>query len=228
MSKVGAGKKPVKIHPSGWWIAETDTYFPQFLAGLPGKRNGFMREHLQEAFKYVTKWDVAVDVGAHVGFWSFDMAQRFREVHAFEAAACNYYCLVENVAEFVNVRTYNMAVGNRLGRCKTYADAVRPGNSGSLYVQPDPHGDIPMVALDEQNLPGCDFLKIDVEGFELKVLEGARNLIKKHSPIIIMECSDRKFIGRYDIPENEAQRWLRKHAYREALWMRPDKLFVPA
>lgn len=213
-------------HTSGWYLPKSDTYFMQFAPGTAPKKNGFMREHLLEAFKHVRKWDVAVDVGAHVGFWAFDLAQEFETVYAFEATPCNYECLVKNLAEFDNVRAYNMAVGDRQQACRVFNDSTRPGNSGSFYIQTDEWGDIPMVALNEQKLPCCDLLKIDVEGFELMVLRGASKIIKTYWPVIIMECTDSKFKKRYGIPEGEAQRWLLKRGYREVAHMRPDKVFV--
>lgn len=217
----------IRQDPSGWWFAKDDTYFPQFVTGPAPKKNGFMREHLLEAFKHVRKWDAAVDVGAHVGFWSWDLAQRFKWVVAFEPVRANYECLIKNVSEFVNVEHYNSAVGDAAMMCTVQADRHRPGNSGSYYVMPDPDGDVVMVMLDQMQLANCDLLKIDVEGFELNVLRGASKLIQTYRPVVIMECTDSKFRGRYEIPDGAAQRWLQKRGYREVAAMRPDKVFVP-
>jgi FkbM family methyltransferase len=221
----------VTLSPSGWWLPKEDTYFkrflPQFQEGLPPKKNGFMREHLLEAFKYVRKWDVAVDVGSHVGFWAYDMALRFKTVWCFEPAKHTYECLARNLAEFNNVIAYNVAVGAAGGRATMHNDNQRPGNTGSAYVQPDKYGDVGMIALDEAGISKCDFLKIDVEGYELYALKGAAELIASNRPVISMECTDRKFRGRYSIEEGSAERWLIKHGYREAAAMRPDKVFVP-
>lgn len=222
---------PNKINT--WWLPQSDGYFAQFLSRKDGKHNEFMRDNLLEGLKHVRKRNVAVDVGAHVGFWTFDMAKCFKTVYAFEATQSTYACLLKNVAEFDNVHAYNLAVGDHAGFCKVFGDDKRPGNTGSFYVQEFQQGDVSMIALDDgvgeplKKLSECDLLKIDVEGFELKVLEGAKGLIKKCRPVIIMECSDRKFIGRYGIPENAAQRWLLKRSYMEVAYKRPDKVFVP-
>lgn len=218
----------VRANPSGWYLPSDDTYFAQFVAGPAPRRNGFYREHLQAALEFVTAWECAIDVGAHVGFWSFDLAQRFRTVHAFEPVPATFDCLDRNMAEFGNVLTYNMAVGDKAGACVVHNDKKRPGNSGSNYVMPDRAGDVPMRTLDELRFPSCDFLKVDVEGFELRVLEGARDLISQHRPVISMECTDFKFKDRYGIPEGRAEAWLLKRGYRVAWAQRPDKVFVPA
>lgn len=219
----------IQKNPAGWWLPREDNYFSQFMTpGKTAKANGFMRDHLLEAFKYVKQWDVAVDVGAHVGFWTYDLAKRFNRVYAYEPNPASYQCLLMNTKEFDNVVAENLAVGDTAGACKVCPDQQRIGNTGSYFIQPDPWGDIAVVRLNERRLPGCDLLKIDVEGFEYRVLEGAGKLIRAHKPVIIMECTDRKFRGRYaDIEEGAAQRWLLKRGYREVADMRPDKVFVP-
>jgi FkbM family methyltransferase len=217
---------------SGWFLPPFDTYFdgvvgPTYRPGAPPKSNGFMREHLLEAFRHVRKWDVAVDVGAHCGFWAFDMAQRFDKVYCFEPTPANFACLVKNLEECPNVELRNAAVGAAAGHCTVHNDSQRPGNSGSFFVQPAADGPIEMIRLDDLDLPGCDLLKVDVEGYELKVLTGARKLIKRFRPVIIMETTDTKFKGRYpDILRDEAQRWLARCGYREVWAGRPDKVFV--
>lgn len=221
----------IRQEPSGWWLPSKDTYFSQFAPpteyreGPPPKLNGFCREHIQIAFKHVSSWNVAVDVGAHVGWWAYEMCHRFKTVYAFEPSPDNYQCLWQNL-KFDNIYMYPMAVGDKQGICEIRNDKQRPGNSGSHYIMPGT-GKVPMVPLDEMTLPDCDLLKIDVEGFELNVLRGASRLIQTYRPVIIMECTDTKFRGRYDIPDGAAQRWLLKRGYREVAAMRPDKVFAP-
>lgn len=215
----------IQANPSGWYLPADDTYFAQFVAGPAPKRNGFYREHLQAALGFVQAWDVAIDVGAHVGFWCFDMAQRFETVYAFEPDPANFECLIKNTEEFHNVIRMQFAIGSKDGSCTIRNDKKRPGNSGSNYIMPG-WGSIPIMALDAMPFDACDFLKIDVEGYELRVLEGARGLIKRFRPVISMECTDFKFRDRYGIPEGEAERWLLKRGYRVAWAERPDKVFV--
>lgn len=216
----------IRQERSGWYLPADDGYFAQFVDGPPPKRNGFYRHHLVAALRYVRAWDVAIDVGAHVGFWTWDLAQQFTMVYAFEPAPISFECLLKNTEECDNVSRMNVAIGDQLGRCNIQNDRARPGNSGSNYIVPSEGGGIPMLTLDSLDIPGCDFLKIDVEGFELRALQGARKLIKKFRPVISMECTDRKFRGRYDIEEGAAERWLLKRGYRVVWEERPDKVFV--
>lgn len=216
-----------KCEPAGWYLPKGDTYFAQFVQGPAPKLNGFQREHLHEAFKHVAHWRVAIDVGAHVGFWTWDMAHKFERVFAFEAAADTYDCLLKNVAEFSNVTTAQFAIGAIAGRATVNDDLKRKGNTGSRFVQPAEAGEtVPMIPLDALHFDQCDLLKIDVEGFELQVLQGARELIERHRPVISMEC-DKRFEHRYGVPAGSAERLLLAAGYRCVAHMHPDKVFVP-
>lgn len=222
---------------SGWYLPKSDTYFAQFIPGPAPKKNGFQREHLHEALKYVKQWRIAIDVGAHVGFWTWDMAHKFERVYAFEAAPDTYDCLVKNIADCNNVTTAQLAIGVKTGRAILNEDPSRPpGNTGSRWITPMDENQIgklglasaegiPMIPLDSLTFDALDFLKIDVEGFELQVLQGAKQLIAKFRPVIIMEC-DKKFTHRYGGPHGEAESLLLAGGYRCVAHMRPDKVFV--
>jgi FkbM family methyltransferase len=212
----------------GWAMPEADKYFEKFIPAdgpLP-KQNGFQREHLMAALEHVKAWNVALDVGAHVGFWTRDMAERFKKVYAFEASPDTFACLVKNTDDLPDVQTFNAAVGNAKGFCKIGHDPrrERAGNTGSRFVMPTPKGSVPMIPIDSLKLDACDFIKIDVEGFEFHVLNGAVKTIKKHRPTIIMEC--REFAGRYGLRRHSAELFLSTLGYKEVAALGHDKVLV--
>ena len=68
--------------------------------------------------------------------------------------------------------------------------------------------------LDSFNLPKLDFMKIDVEGHEVPLLEGAIDTIDVYAPIIFIEIHDKnrkKDINAYD--------WLIERGYKEVIAM---------
>lgn len=212
----------------GWHMPGSDEYFRKFIShdNPTPKANGFQLEHLHEALKHVTRWRVALDIGAHVGFWTRTMAEKFETVHAFEPSPDCYSCLVDNVADKPNVITNCVAIGDRAGVCQVHDDPRRIGNTGSRYVISGA-GKTPIVTVDRLNLSALDFMKIDVEGFELQVLMGARESIKKFRPVISMEVDKRFSQKRYGISHGAAEELVRALGYKEAAHMRPDKVFVP-
>jgi len=216
---------------NGWHLPGADNYFAPFLEGTAPKRNGFQREHLLAAFEHVRAWNVAIDVGAYVGFWTLDMAERFEQVFAFEPCPDSFECLCRNMAEFPHVATARAAVGDHSGVCSMVYDPLR--NTGSRFV--DPKGDgVTMLALDDLKFETCDLLKIDVEGFEPMVLKGARKLIKRFKPVVIME-TDKRFGARFGLINSEAKHMILSMGYREVKYpdaqgknaLRPDRIFVP-
>jgi FkbM family methyltransferase len=213
-------------HVNGWWVPRTDKYFDKLLASGDFKMNGFQREHLLEAFKHVKKWDYAVDVGAHVGLWAHDMAQKFGKVWCFEPAPHNFACLAKNMAEHDNVVLSAVALGDKEHKCTIGRDGDRQLNSGSEYVSISNTGPVRMVNLDSCDLPGCDLLKVDVEGWELMVLRGAKKTIGQYHPVIIME-TDKKFARkRYGWNDFDATRFLMMRDYKEVWHGRPDRVFA--
>jgi FkbM family methyltransferase len=218
---------------NGWWLPNSDTYFAQFCEGPAPKKNGFQREHLTRALKNVKEFGVAIDVGAHVGFWACDMAERFERVHAFEAAPDTYDCLVRNTEGQDNVTTYNFAIGHGAGRVAIGDDQQRLHNTGARYVRKLGTDElncveVEMRALDSFDFPRCDFLKVDVEGFELQVLQGAEKLIKKFMPVISMEVGKLFSLKRFKIEHGMAEQWLVDRGYKVTVRMSPDAVFVPA
>ena len=211
------------IDHQGWWLPNGDNYFGKFVT-KPGKSNGFQVEHLEEAFKHVTDWRMALDIGAHCGFWTVPMAAKFTHVRAFEAAPDTHACLARNVSELANVLVYHAGVGAKAGTCEVCEDATRAGNTGSRFVRES--GRVQMVAIDDFDWYTCGLMKIDVEGYEFQALQGARKTIERFWPVIIME-TDKKFAkNRYGVEDDAAEKFLIGLGYKVVAHMRPDKVFV--
>ncbi len=209
---------------NGWWLPDGDKYFEPFT------KDGFQLDHLEAALKHVRSWTFALDIGSHIGMWAKVLAGRFDSVLAFEAANDTFECLSENITE-PNVVKYHVAVGDRAGHAAMQDDAKRPGNTGARFVRPNsevtnPDGDLLMLAIDELGMKNVGFIKLDVEGYELQALRGARETIQRSWPTIIME-TDKKFARiRYGVPDDAAERFLLGMDYRVVEHIRPDKVFA--
>jgi len=94
-----------------------------------------------------------------------------------------------------NIKVFNKGVYNKSTKCSV----VKHGsNSGCYYVkESDDEDSIEVIKLDDLEFENpVDFIKIDTEGSELFVLEGAHELISKYKPLINLEtniCSGRYF-----------------------------------
>ncbi len=74
---------------------------------------------------------------------------------------------------------------------------------------------------EQRSIERVHFMKVDVEGFEPSVVEGARKTIAEHRPALLLEIEDRH-LGRYDTTAAEFTRSLREQGYTMYTWQRPD------
>jgi len=139
----------------------------------------------------------SVDAGAYRGVYSYYLAQLCRHVYTFEPNPKMYRTLKRNVAR--NVTTYPYALSNKTGT----AELIVPKKGRRRYSNQrsslstkkvdGPHGTVVVQAkrLDDLGLKDIGFMKIDVEGFEQEVLDGARETIKTSRPNLLIEMEER-------------------------------------
>jgi len=137
------------------------------------------------AMKHVKNRRVAVDIGAHIGLWSYFMAKDFKDLAAFEPMQKHRECWIENMAGVNNAEVYSCALGAQKGRVKIENRTF--GSTGDTGVVPNESGDTEIMRLDDFNFREVDFIKIDCEGYELAVLQGAVETIKRCKPCIVVE-----------------------------------------
>jgi FkbM family methyltransferase len=151
---------------------------------------------------------IAVDCGANIGVHTVEWAKHMTGwggVFAFEAQERIYYALAGNIAinNCFNARAVNAAVSSRSGAMKIpQPNYLAHASFGSLELKQlersefigqeidyseDKLVTVPMVHLDAFNFPRLDLLKIDVEGMELEVIEGAAKIIAEKRPIMFVE-----------------------------------------
>lgn len=154
--------------------------------------------HITEFVKiYNAYYDIqnVVDVGANFGYHTLFFAQKtLGNVFAFEPQLQNYELLVDNIKNnnVTNVTYYNFACGDV--NCDVQMPIVESSNmcnmgdftpnlnSGNKYSVTK------SVLLDEMNFQSqIDLIKIDVQGWEKKVLLGALKLLNDCKPILIVE-----------------------------------------
>jgi hypothetical protein len=85
------------------------------------------------------------------------------------------------------------------------------GSLGSSHARCGQHDEfeVEVVTLDSLRLSGVKFIKVDVEGTELQVLEGARMLIARDRPVLLVEL----LAGTYADPGGAAERIAAAHRY---------------
>lgn len=158
--------------------------------------NTYQHKHYNTAVKYARTRAVAVDVGAHVGIHTRRLSKDFDVVYAIEPI--NYEYLTQNTLDLDNVRCINAGASNRAG--KMYAHNPLESNSGAWELSTvTSKQEVEVITIDSLNLTQCDLIKIDTQGLEREVLEGARHTINKYKPVVWIE--DRGTLTTYMLEE---------------------------
>lgn len=216
----------------GIYLPDSDTHFEYHLVNGPEfqSKGTYQFKKISKALKVIDKdltrgYGIAVDVGAHVGLWSRVLSYYFKTVHAFEPVKEFRDCLYQNVSDTPNlVKIYDLAVTEKSGSTRvmnvvednTGQSHLRPVDKGGIINTPE-HTLVSTVALDDVDFGGCvDFMKIDVEGCELSVLQGAQRLLTTDHPTIVLEQKGGN-AERYGLKQHAALEYLKQLGY-EPVW----------
>tara|TARA_R110002072_G_scaffold2292_1_gene19052 strand:+ start:2063 stop:2716 length:654 start_codon:yes stop_codon:yes gene_type:complete len=140
--------------------------------------------------KYIKPSWVCLDIGANIGLHSLTMAKLGKVVHSFEAQPIIAECLQSTIVkkEINNIILYKYALGAVQRESAIFTDNSGRSSIEGVRDHLFSHR-IPtyMRRLDDLHIPKVDFMKIDIEGYEWHMLQGAEETIKKHRPLLILE-----------------------------------------
>lgn len=174
------------------------------------KNNKVWEYHLYEIYsQIITKDYYCVDAGANLGFHSIQFGNLGKKVYSFEPQRYVFNQLSTNI--LLNglddiIDTYRVGLGDieenkqmwniehenwvgngshnwgGRGIIQNTLDSERANNN--KFREEDI---IKVITLDSLNIPKCDLIKVDVQGYEFKLFMGAKNLISNFKPIIFLE-----------------------------------------
>jgi len=219
----------------GWWWPDHERHLIDWMAD-PKNRMKLHGRSMYQGKKQMLFLDhcpldrrrTLIDIGSHIGLWSFTLAHYFKRIEAFEPVEAHRECFVKNVIEApnrdftceVNLRPY--ALGDRAGKV---AIKVDPYSTGGSFVQDK--GDVEMRTLDSFAFTEVDAMKIDCEGYEEFVLRGAEELIVTWRPSIIVE-QKRDFPVKFGLQPMGAVKYLIGLGYKTVGEISGDYVMVPA
>lgn len=161
----------------GWWLPDEDVHFQEYFNKQ--QHPHYQKQQFDKAMSYVTKFDFALDIGGHVGFWSKPMSEKFDRVIAFEPYQpyIDLFNLNAPKAQVIKV-----ALGAVDGSAKLVGNT---NNSGMAYLTEGEGTTV--LTLDSFNYDNIDFIKIDCEGYELPIVKGATETLLRCNPVVIVE-----------------------------------------
>jgi FkbM family methyltransferase len=169
---------------------------------------------------------VAVQAGGNLGVFAKYLASRFDTVYTFEPAPELFPLLCHNAPE-INIIRMQAALSEEQALISTKCERLykhdKPPHEGVTHISGE--GPTPAFALDSLKLPVCDLLYLDIEGYELRAVRGARETLRRCRPVVVTEINDCiKAIG--DDPEF-LHAFMRAMGYRHAYTSISDYVWIP-
>lgn len=175
-------------------VMPEDAYGAIVKTGFPEKSTIKMLE------KIIEKNYVVFDIGANLGWYTTFFSDRVKECHSFEPSQEIFKRLVKNcnLNSVKNCILNNYAIGNYNGDTNFYEfqDLYHGLSSLSDFNREDSIcKQTKIMTIDsyakKENIYKIDLIKIDVEGSELNVLKGSKNLLSgENKPYLIIELNE--------------------------------------
>jgi len=180
-----------------YFFPDSDIHFQRWV--LDGEYQKKQRDELFLKMNSIKPIKRICDIGGHVGTWSVPMAQ-YKDtemIYAFEPNERVRECFVENTLPFKDkVKVFNVALGNEAGFAWLDIEEENTGNTRIWIDDETPLKTVEVRTLDSFELKDIDYIKIDVEGFELPVLQGAVKTIKESKPFIHVEMKTKRMLDK--------------------------------
>ncbi len=194
--------------------------------------------HLQRALApHIRRDSLVLDVGASIGLWTIPLARAARRVTArvwaFEPLPSNVSWLRQNIE--LNglddtVTVHDFALGDAASAVRMFSEEGG-GNAAIAVAQDEAKGSVvPVKRLDDVPRDRrVSLIKMDVEGYEPRVLRGAERLLQEDRPVILAEFG-REWLENRGEDFGMLSRWLGEMGYeileaatcRSARWRAPD------
>lgn len=173
---------------------------------------------------YVKNKGIMVQAGGNCGFILSTFVDYFDFIYTFEPDTLNFYCLSQNVtADHVFKMQACLGETNGTTRVQQLDRGSESHDIGGVHVAGE--GYLPLISIDSLNLPGCDLLQLDIEGFELKALKGAVNTITKYKPVLCVELCE-KWLNRYGDTSTDVIGFIESLGYKQIDSEGVDRIFI--
>jgi FkbM family methyltransferase len=155
---------------------------------------GKLDKEMMGVGEFLSKRRRFIDIGANTGYYSYHFSRTFQFGEAFEPffeaskmlqALQNHHLTIHNIALSNQNGTQKFYIPLENGRPEPGLASLEP-RDGDCEIR-----NVPIKMLDDFGFDDVDLIKIDVEGHELKVLQGALATIKKCKPVMIVEVEQR-------------------------------------
>lgn len=170
---------------NNYWVLYASHNEPKFFKDAGGGQ----KEQREASLKYVSSYRNALDIGSNIGQWTRPLSKLFDTVICFEPNPNFRECFDKNITES-NVVLHPYALSSHQ---HTAQQGKTDTHLNHKIGDTEPRdGDIECRSLDSFKFTEIDYVKIDVDGFEVPLLEGAKETLTINAPVINIEMKRRK------------------------------------
>ena len=198
-----------------FWVPSNDVHIEQWKAGEPFTQNKCLNKFIDWCNQHNQKFQTVLDIGAWCGTWTRVMETHSKNIIAFEPDEIHFACLEKNCS--INCTPRQQAVGNELKLISLTEDNF----TQAKRVSGD--GKIEMITVDSLESYDIDLIKIDVEGYEMEVLKGAKKVLETQCKFVMIELNSNT--GKYGSSNQECMDMLKGLGFDLLLEHWPDKVF---
>jgi len=186
--KLDKKRKIVQVRNSTFYIPN---YKKDLIQGCILDGNYFDIMNLDKMGKFLNKDSVVLDIGANIGNHTLYFANEchVKKIYSFEPITETFKILKKNIKlnnleDRVTIQNVGLSNENTTGAIASFDEY----NIGGTRLKHDNDGDIKLITVDSLNIKEkIDFIKIDVEAMDDKVVLGAAETIRKNLPVIAIE-----------------------------------------
>lgn len=193
----------------GIWWPEADKHCHRVVPGQVAD--------VDKALAYCERTRTCIQAGGNVGIWPRHLAKTFGTVWTFEPDEENFDCLNRNLSQIANIAAVNQGLGAEVSFMGMKRE---PENVGAHRM--DGEGFYPITTIDAFGLQYADLIVLDIEGMEPLALKGAKETIRRHRPVIMVE--DKGLSEHYGFPKGWSENM---QGYRVAEKAHRDVILVP-
>jgi len=202
---------------NNFWVPTIDIHIEKWKAGDPFSQNRCLNTFVSYCESQNKKFKQVLDIGAWVGTWSYAMQKFCKSIIAFEPDSTNFKCLYRNLGPFNHIICNQNAIGEKNGNVSltedNFTQAKRIENN---------QGNIQMFTVDYYNYTDVELIKIDVEGYEMRVLEGAMQTLKSVKFLMIELNNNTKKYGSNNI---QVEKYIESLGFKTLISIWPDKVY---
>ena len=205
----GDSAQKIRTTNRGIWVLTNDTHISRWVEQYG--RLDFDGHLLPRVLPHIKPGMTVVDVGAFIGDHTHAYAKAVAGVDtgrviAFEPNPMTFECLKRNMHGHGHVECINKG----LGPVPCMMSVSQSPNAGAAHLVSG--SDVEVTTLDSYGLHACDLIKIDAEGLEFGILQGAWQTIARHNPVLVLEIN-LGALARNGVIPDDIYSWLRLRGY---------------